>query len=295
VTGLTEDATAGVRSGAPLDARPGAWRASRDGHLWPLAPFAAVGVALLGLPIVGLVGAAPWSRMPGLLSSQGAVEALRLSLVCSVSATVISVVLGVPLAWMLAHGRGALVALLRGLVTLPLVLPPVVGGIALLLTFGRNGLVGRWLYEATGFALPFTTAGVIVAETFVAMPFLVVTVESAFRSADAGLEEAAATLGAGRLVVLRTVTLPLLLPSLGAGVVLTWARALGEFGATITFAGNLPGTTQTLPLYVYGLLESGDIDGAVGMSLVLVVVALAVLLLLRDRWLRPGGVGGGLS
>jgi molybdate transport system permease protein len=294
VTGLTEDATAGVRPGAPLDARPDAWRAGGDGHLWPLAPFAAVGVALLGLPIVGLVGAAPWSRMPELLSSQGAVEALRLSLVCSVSATVISVVLGVPLAWMLAHGRGAPVALLRGLVTLPLVLPPVVGGIALLLTFGRNGLVGRWLYEATGFALPFTTAGVVVAETFVAMPFLVVTVESAFRSADVGLEEAAATLGASRLTVLRTVTVPLLLPSLGAGVVLTWARALGEFGATITFAGNLSGTTQTIPLYAYDLLESGDVDGAVGMSLVLVVVALGVLLLLRDRWLRPGGVRAGL-
>jgi molybdate transport system permease protein len=173
-------------------------------------------------------------------------------------------VLGVPLAWVLAHGRGASVGLLRGVVTLPLVLPPVVGGIALLLTFGRNGLLGRWLYEATSYALPFTTAGVVVAETFVAMPFLVVTVESAFRSADAGLEEAAATLGASRLTALRTVTVPLLLPSLGAGVALTWARALGEFGATITFAGNLPGTTQTLPLQVYGLLESGDLDGAVG-------------------------------
>jgi molybdate transport system permease protein len=266
-----------------------------DRPLWPVAPFAAVGVALLGLPIVGLVGEAPWGRMPQLLTSEGAVAALRLSLLCSLSATVVSAVLGVPLAWVLAHGRGPLVALLRGVVTLPLVLPPVVGGVALLLTFGRNGLVGRPLHEATGFALPFTTPGVVVAETFVAMPFLVVTVESAFRSADTALEEAAATLGAARLVVLRTVTLPLLLPSLGAGVVLTWARALGEFGATITFAGNLSGTTQTLPLYVYGLLEAGDVDGAVGMSLVLVVVALAVLLLLRDRWLRPGGVGGGLA
>jgi molybdate transport system permease protein len=292
---VTDLADAQAPAGVTSDARPDARRGARDGLLWPLAPFAAVGVALLALPIVGLVGAAPWRRMPELLGSEGAVEALRLSLVCSLSATAASVVLGVPLAWMLAHGRGALVALLRGLVTLPLVLPPVVGGIALLLTFGRNGLVGRWLYEATGFALPFTTAGVVVAETFVAMPFLVVTVESAFRSADVGLEEAAATLGASRLTVLRTVTVPLLLPSLGAGVVLTWARALGEFGATITFAGNLSGTTQTLPLYVYDLLESGDVDGAVGMSLVLVVVALGVLLLLRDRWLRPGGVGAGLA
>jgi molybdate transport system permease protein len=278
-----------------LDARATARRGTGDRPLWPLAPFAALGVAFLALPIVGLVGAAPWRRMPQLLTSDGAVEALRLSLVCSLSATVASVVLGVPLAWVLAHGRGPLGALLRGVVTLPLVLPPVVGGIALLLTLGRNGLVGRWLYETTGFALPFTTAGVVVAETFVAMPFLVVTVESAFRSADTGLEEAAATLGASRLTVLRTVTVPLLLPSLGAGVVLTWARALGEFGATITFAGNLSGTTQTLPLYVYGLLESGDVDGAVGMSLVLVAVALGVLLLLRDRWLRPGGLGGGVA
>jgi molybdate transport system permease protein len=292
VTGVAErTGTADAMDGAAR--RASRWSAERP--LWPLAPFAVAGVALLGLPILGLVSQAPWRRMPELLTSDGAVEALRLSLVCSLSATAASVVLGVPLAWVLAHGRGPLMALLRGVVTLPLVLPPVVGGIALLLTFGRNGLVGRFLNETTGLSLPFTTAGVVVAETFVAMPFLVITVESAFRSADAALEEAAATLGAARLVVLRTVTLPLLLPSLGAGVVLTWARALGEFGATITFAGNLPGTTQTLPLYVYGLLESGDIDGAVGMSLVLVVVALAVLLLLRDRWLRPGGVGGGLS
>jgi molybdate transport system permease protein len=295
MTGLAEEADAAARTGATLDAGPRGRRGTRDRPLWPLAPFAAAGVALLGLPLVGLVGAAPWGRMPELLSSAGAVEALRLSLVCSLCATLASVVLGVPLAWVLAHGRGPLAAVLRGVVTLPLVLPPVVGGIALLLTFGRNGLVGRWLYEATGFALPFTTAGVVVAETFVAMPFLVVTVESAFRSADVGLEEAAATLGASRLTVLRTVTVPLVLPSLGAGVVLTWARALGEFGATITFAGNLSGTTQTLPLYVYGLLESGDVDGAVGMSLVLVVVALGVLLLLRDRWLRPGGLGPGLA
>jgi molybdate transport system permease protein len=294
VTRLAEQA-GGIAEGTVPDAPRAARRGTGNRPLWPLAPFAAAGVALLALPVLGLVVRAPWLRMPELLRSEGAVEALRLSLVCSVSATVVSVVLGVPLAWVLAHGRGAWVGLLRGVVTLPLVLPPVVGGIALLLTFGRNGLLGRWLYEATGYALPFTTAGVVVAETFVAMPFLVVTVESAFRSADAGLEEAAATLGASRLTALRTVTVPLLLPSLGAGVALTWARALGEFGATITFAGNLPGTTQTLPLQVYGLLESGDLDGAVGMSLVLVVVALGVLLLLRDRWLRPGGIGGGLA
>jgi molybdate transport system permease protein len=257
---------------------------------WTLTPFAVVAVAFLALPLVGLVGQVPWGRLPQVLTSPDALAALRLSLTCSLSATLLSALLGVPLAWVLAHGDGPVVALLRGLVTLPLVLPPVVGGLALLLTFGRRGLVGRQLDAWFGVALPFTIAGVVVAETFVAMPFLVVTAEGAFRSADAGLEEAAATLGATRLTVLRTVTLPLLLPSLGAGAVLTWARALGEFGATITFAGNFPGTTQTLPLLVYEQLESGDLDGAVALSLVLVVVALAVLVLLRDRWLRPGGV-----
>jgi molybdate transport system permease protein len=249
-------------------------------------------VAFLVLPLVALVTQVEWTRLPGLLTTPAALDALRLSLVCSTAATVLSAILGVPLAWLLAHGRGPGIGLLRGVVTLPLVLPPVVGGLALLLALGRRGLAGRGLEAWTGFTLPFSTAGVIVAETFVAMPFLVVTVEGALRSADAGLEEAAATLGATRLVALRTVTLPMLLPSLGAGAVLAWARALGEFGATITFAGNSPGRTQTVPILVYESLESGDLDAAVALSLVLVAVALAVLVLLRDRWLRPGGAGG---
>jgi molybdate transport system permease protein len=275
--------------GAPAAGGAGRGRATRRPVPWPLAPFAVVAVAFLGLPLVGLVGEVAWRDLPQLLTSPEALAALRLSLVCSLSAALLAVVFGLPLAWMLAQGGGPAVALVRGVVTLPLVLPPVVGGLALLLTFGRRGLVGSYLEQWFGVSLPFTTAGVVVAETFVAMPFLVVTLEGAFRSADARLEEAAATLGASRLVVLRTVTLPLLLPSLGAGAVLAWARALGEFGATITFAGNLSGTTQTLPLLVYDQLEGGDIEGAVALSLVLVVVALAVLVLLRDRWLRPGG------
>jgi molybdate transport system permease protein len=274
-------------SDCPARGRP---RDPRQRLPWPLAPFAAVGVAFLVLPLLGLVGQVPWARLPELLTSPDALAALRLSLVCSLSATLVSALLGVPLAWVLARGDRPVVSLLRGLVTLPLVLPPVVGGLALLLTLGRRGVVGHQLDAWLGITLPFSTAGVVAAETFVAMPFLVLTVEGAFRSADAALEEAAATLGATRLAVLRTVTLPLLLPSLGAGAVLTWARALGEFGATITFAGNFPGTTQTLPLLVYEQLESGDLDGAVALSLVLVVVALAVLVVLRDRWLRPGGV-----
>ncbi len=263
-------------------------RRDRGGLPWPLAPAAALAVAFLTLPLVALLTQVAWTRLPELLAAPAALDALRLSLVCSLAATVLSALLGVPLAWVLAHGRGPGIALLRGVVTLPLVLPPVVGGLALLLALGRRGLVGREFEVWTGFTLPFSTAGVIVAETFVAMPFLVVTVEGALRSADAGLEEAAATLGATRLVALRTVTLPMLLPSLGAGAVLAWARALGEFGATITFAGNSPGRTQTVPILVYESLEAGDLDAAVAMSLVLVVVALGVLVLLRDRWLRPG-------
>ncbi len=261
----------------------------------PLVPAAALAVAFLVVPLVVLVAQVSWTRLPELLTAPAALAALRLSLVCSLAATALSVLLGVPLAWLLAHGRGPGIALLRGVVTLPLVLPPVVGGLALLLALGRRGVVGRELELWTGVTLPFTTIGVIVAETFVAMPFLVVTVEGALRSADAGLEEAAATLGAGRLVVLRTVTLPMLLPSLGAGAVLAWARALGEFGATITFAGNSPGRTQTVPILVYESLEAGDLDAAVALSLVLVAVALAVLVLLRDRWLRPGAATTGSS
>jgi len=195
-------------------------------------------------------------------------------------------VLGVPLAWALARVRARGISALRALVTLPLVLPPVVGGVALLLALGRRGVLGQYLDQWFGVTLPFTTAGVIVAETFVAMPFLIITVEGAFRAVDRGLEEAASTLGASRLTVFRRVTLPLITPSLVAGAVLCWARALGEFGATITFAGNFPGVTQTMPLKVYLALES-DPEAAIALSLVLLAVSVLVLAGLRDRWLRP--------
>jgi molybdate transport system permease protein len=234
-----------------------------------------------------MVWRAPWRDLPRILAETQAVEALRLSLICATSATVISVLAGVPLAWVLARSTARGIPLLRALVTLPLVLPPVVGGVALLLAFGRLGIVGRWLDAWTGITLPFTTLGVIVAETFVAMPFLVVSVEGALRSADQGLEEAAATLGSRRFATFRRVTLPLVMPSLAAGSVLCWARALGEFGATITFAGNLPGVTQTMPLAVYRAFET-DPPAAVALSLVLLAVSVTVLVLLRDRWLRPG-------
>jgi len=246
---------------------------------------AAGGAALVVLPLVGLLQRAPWTDLADELAAPAVREALALSLVTSLAATAASVVLGVPLAWVLARVPFPGRSLVRAAVTLPMVLPPVVGGAALLFALGRRGLVGSWLDDALGVRLPFTTAGVVVANTFVAMPFLVVSVEGALRGSDRRYEDAAATLGAGRWAVLTRVTLPLVRPSLVAGALLCWARALGEFGATITFAGNLPGRTQTMPLAVFLALER-DRGSAVALSLVLVAVSLAVLVALRDRWLR---------
>jgi molybdate transport system permease protein len=254
---------------------------------WPLAVPATVAVLFLLVPLGAMLLRTPWTSLPRILEEGTVLEALRLSLVCATAATVVSLLVGVPLAWVLARARFRGLSLVRALVTLPLVLPPVVGGVALLLAFGRLGVVGRYLDLWFGFTLPFTTLGVIVAAAFVAMPFLVVTVEGAFRSLDGGYEEAAATLGASRFTTFRRVTLPLVGPSLVAGSVLCWARALGEFGATITFAGNFPGRTQTMPLAVYLAMET-DPDAAIALSLVLLLVSVAVLALLRDRWLRAG-------
>jgi molybdate transport system permease protein len=246
-----------------------------------------LGAVLLVLPLLGLLVRAPWRSLRGILGTGEVLDALRLSLVCATSATGIALVLGVPLAWLLARSQWRAVPLLRALVTLPLVMPPVVGGVALLYAFGREGVLGQYLDRWFGITLPFTTGGVIVAETFVAMPFLVVTVEGALRAANQGYDEAAATLGASRMTVFRRVTLPLIRPSLVAGAVLCWARALGEFGATITFAGNFPGRTQTMPLAVYLALEH-DPASAAALSLILLVVSVAVLVGLRDRWLSTG-------
>ncbi|GAB3687074.1 ABC transporter permease [Actinocorallia lasiicapitis] len=235
------------------------------------------------LPLAGLLIRAPWSTLPQRLAEPVVLEALRLSLVTATLATVLCLLFGVPLAWFLARVRFPARRLVRALVTVPLVLPPVVVGVALLLVLGRNGLVGRWLDAAFGFTLPFTTAGVVLAETFVALPFLVISVEGALRAADPRFEEAAATLGASRWTVFRRVTLPMIMPGVVAGAVLCWARALGEFGATITFAGNFPGRTQTMPLAVYLALET-DPAAAIVLSLVLLVVSVGVLAALRDRW-----------
>ena len=244
-----------------------------------------LGVVFFLLPLIGLLARTPWSDLVSLLASDVVVDALGLSAIASVAAVTISTIVGVPLAWVLARVDFRGRAFVRGLVLFPLVLPPVVGGAALLFALGRRGVVGEPLYEATGLVLPFSIWGVVVAVTFVSMPFLVLTVEGALRNLDSRFEGAAASLGAGRWTVFRRVTLPMIGPALAAGMILTWARAIGEFGATVTFAGNLQGETQTLPLAVFVALESNR-DTAIALSLLMVAISLTVLVLLRDRWLR---------
>lgn len=244
----------------------------------------AVAVVFFLAPLVGLLMRTPWQRLGDIFTSALVLDAIWLSLVASVSAVGLSLLFGVPLAWLLARARFRGKLVVRALVLLPLVLPPVVGGAALLFALGRSGLAGEVLFMLTGLVLPFSTWGVVVAVTFVSMPFLVITVEGALRTLDPRFEGAAHSLGQEPLTVFRRVTVPMIKPALIAGVVLTWARAVGEFGATLAFAGNFPGETQTLPLAVLVTLES-DREAAVAISLLMVVVALVVLIALRDRWL----------
>lgn len=249
-----------------------------------VAALATIAVAFFVLPMVGLLGRAHWATFLSDLTSTDSLSAIRLSVACSLSSTALSLLLGVPLAWVLARSSIPGRALLRAVVLLPMVLPPVVGGVALLFAFGRtSGLVGPFLFHTFGIQLTYSPAGVVMAETFVAMPFLIITVEGGLRSIDARLEDAAATLGAGAFRRFRTVTLPLLGPALYAGTALAFARALGEFGATITFAGDIAGRTETTPLAVYLLLES-DPAAAIALSTLLLAVSLVVLVALRDRW-----------
>jgi len=250
-----------------------------------LIPPAAIGAAFLLLPTVGLLIRVPWSGLREIFADSGVTQALRLSIQCSLSAAGISLVLGVPLAWVLARSRLPFTQILRAGVALPLVLPPVAGGVALYLAFGRFGVLGQYLDRWFGFTLPFTTNGVIAAETFVSMPFLVVAVEGALRGAGHAQEEAAATLGASPARVFWTVTVPAVAPSIVSGLVLCWARALGEFGATITFNGSLGGVTKTMPIAVSQALEDSP-QAAEALSLVLLLIALAVLVGLRQRWLH---------
>ena len=239
-----------------------------------LAP-AVIAVAFLTVPLVAVVARAPWQRLPHLISTPTARTALRLSIECSAGALALTLLVGVPLAWALARLEFPGKSVVRALVLVPLVLPPVVGGVALLLAFGRHGLLPLHI--------AFTTRAAIVAEAFVALPFLVLSVEGALLSLEPQFEEVAATLGSRPLATFWRVTVPMVAPALAAGSALAWARALGEFGATVTFAGSLPGSTQTLPLEVYQQLQN-DPDAAVALSVVLLVVSLLVLVALRGRW-----------
>ena len=255
---------------------------------WLAVLLALVGFAFIALPLIGLVREVAWTDLWTDLRKPAATAALRLSIVCSLWAAALSVVFGVPLAWVLARVEFPGRALARALVLLPMVVPPVVGGVGLFYAFGRDGLVGQYLYDWFGIQLTFSTAGAVMAETFVAMPFLVITVEAALRSMDRRYEDAAATLGAGRVTVFRRVTLPLIMPGLIAGAALAWARALGEFGATITFAGNIQGRTQTMPLAVYLLLESDPPVSRSASASCCSRCASRCSRCLRDRWLGVG-------
>lgn len=241
---------------------------------WAFVP-AAVGATFVLLPLAAMVSRVNWGGFWTLITSESSQAAFALSMRTSTASTVCCVVLGVPMALVLARTRFPGQGLMRSLVLLPLVLPPVVAGIALLYTFGRRGLLGESL-EVAGLQIAFSTTAVVIAQTFVALPFLVISLEGALRTAGHHYEVVASTLGATPTRVLLRVTLPLMLPALGSGIVLAFARALGEFGATITFAGSLQGVTRTLPLEIY-LQRETDPDAAVALSLVLVVVAVLVI------------------
>jgi len=244
---------------------------------------AAIGLAFLILPIIGLLFRLDWATMPAAITSQAARDALSLSLRTATVATLICIVIGVPLALVIARSGSRVGGVLRAFTTLPLVLPPLVGGIALLYLLGRTGLIGASLV-AFGIEIPFTTAAVVIAQSFVALPFLVISVEGALRTSGTRYEAVAATLGAGRWTTFRRVTLPLVTPGLIAGIVLCFARALGEFGATALFAGNAAGVTRTMPLAIYTAFNGAGVsqDSAIALSVLLVIVAIVILLLMRS-------------
>lgn len=272
---------ASASGGAPaLDERPLPTRAPAP---WPLLVLAALTALFLLLPLAGLVAATPWDRFGELVTRPQSRDALWLSIWTSVVAAALCALGGTPLGWVLARREVPGRRWLRGLVLTPLVLPPVVAGVALLAAFGRNGLVGGPLRDLTGLTIPYSTLAVVLAHTFVAMPFFVLAAESAFRLAPQEYDDVAGTLGAGTWRVFRTVTLPLAAPGLAAASVLAFARSLGEFGATITFAGNYPGTTRTLSLEIYTTLQE-DFEAPYALAVLLMLVSVAILVLLRERW-----------
>lgn len=263
-------------------------RTSRGGRPAVLVVPGVLGLLFLLLPLLALLVRAPWSELFDIVATGPVAQALWLSLRTATTATLLSVVLGVPLAWLLARGRLPGGGVLRAIVTLPMVLPPVVGGVALLSLLGRRGLVGQHLDAWFGITIPFTTVAVVLAQTFVALPFLVLSVDGALRGLDGRYEDVSASLGASRWTTLRRVTLPMVGPAVGAGAVLCFARALGEFGATITFAGNFPGTTRTMPIAIYLAMEQSP-QAAIALSIVLVAISAVVLVALRSRWLTALG------
>lgn len=252
-----------------------------------LSVVAAVAGLFIAVPLVSVAVRVPWARSFELLGSPMIRKALFVSMLSSVVATVLVVAFGVPLAHWLSRNDSLAARVVRVLTIAPIVLPPVVGGIALLAAFGRRGVVGQWLNDWFGLTLPFTRTAVVMAQVFVAMPFLVLSVESAFRQAGNSLDDAARTLGAGPLRVFLRVSLPSILPAVGAGAVLSWARAFGEFGASITFAGSMSGRTQTLPMAVYELATI-DYPQALAVSLFMIAVSVGILVGMRNRWLTGG-------
>lgn len=258
--------------------------AEATGLPWWVWPVAAVGMAFVAVPLIALALRVDWAHFAPLVLSDAAQQSLWLSLRTASVSTLLCLLLGVPIALVFARFRSRASGFVRVLVLLPLVLPPVVGGIALLYTFGRRGLIGQYL-EVVGVQIAFSTVAVVIAQTFVSLPFLVVSVEGALRSSNTRYETVAATLGARPTTLLRRVTLPLILPALISGLVLSFARALGEFGATLAFAGSLPGVTRTLPLEIY-LTRESDADAAVALAFLLVVVAAVVMVLTGVRRVR---------
>ncbi|MEP7035075.1 MAG: ABC transporter permease [Dermatophilaceae bacterium] len=245
-----------------------------------------VAVAFLVVPLVALLAKVDWAGLPAHLSNPIVIPALRLSLQTTSSSLVICMLLGTPLAWLLARSTHRATPWLRALVTVPLVLPPVVGGVALLMAYGREGVIGKVLSDVTGWSIPFTTVAVVFAEVFVALPFYVLAVEGSMRGLDPRFDGLAATLGASPWRTFRTVVVPMVAPGIASGAALAWARALGEFGATITFAGSFSGRTQTAPLAVYFLLEGGDIQAVIALSTVMLLISVVILGFLRGQWLR---------
>ena len=252
---------------------------------------AVLAVTFLVLPLGALLLGVPWADFVDRLLEPEVLDALRLSLVTSLAAVAVVTAVGIPLSWLLARVDFPGRTVVRALVIVPLVLPPVVAGVALLSALGRRGLVGGPLYDAFGLTLPFTTLAVVIAHAFVSLPFFVLSVEGAMRATDRELDVVAATLGASRWTTFVRVTLPLAGPGVLAGLVLSWARALGEFGATITFAGNYPGTTRTMPNAIYVALQT-DQEAAVVLSVILMLVSVAALALMRERWFDQAIQGG---